>query len=329
MRRKSERYFRIGVSGSPYFVDEVCRATFSSVSWKLTSLNGTTRWKELCDRVVKQDLWYRIGGYFTRTGESNYENAVNLGVQVVIHWIGTDILALADYLPGRPDSLRVAKRFTHWTTVPRLVDELATLGIEASCVPLPIHKRLRLLSTPPPPLPDRFAVYTYIVDNRPELYGLEHILKLANDFPDIEINVVHSKGRCAKDPLPNLHFHGWVDNVEELYARCTVAVRMTQHDGLSGSIQEPLLMGRHAIWTYPFPGVRRADDYPALRRHIEQLHGLHQAGQLDLNWEGRYHIQEHLHPEKLAQDVRRRMKSLLEKHEKEANVELEIGEAHV
>ena len=113
-------------------------------------------------------------------------------------------------------------------------------------------------------------------------------------------------------------FEGAVDDIEAIYARCTVAVRMTRHDGLTGSIQEPLLLGRHAIWTYPFPGVRQAEDYPALRLHIEQLLELHESGRLDLNLEGRHHIQEHLHPETLAQDVRRRLTSLLEKHHTEA-----------
>jgi len=236
-----------------------------------------------------------------------------LGIPIVIHWIGTDVLNVTKYFDKNPGSIKVAQRFIHWATAPWLVDELRELGIEASFVPSPSKKRSMFLSQAPPKLPNRFTILTYIPDSKPEFYGWDRILRLAKDFPEIDIVVVRGEGKFIKDFPPNIKFLGWVDNMYDIYKNCTAVVRITKHDGYAGTILEPLILGRYAVWTYPFPGVHQAQDYSSLRSYIESLLKLHRKGLLKINTKGREFIQQNLNPELLSIQLQEKIIKILNK----------------
>lgn len=321
---------RIAVTGTPYFVREVGRIAFDASSWsapEMPSRRDASGWTRFFETLEGFDVWYRIGGLFARGWMEKYARAVRLGIPVVVHWTGSDVLALARFLRRHAGARDHARRFAHWATAPWLVDELAALGIEASFVPFPIHKRVRYVEQTPPPLPERFAVYTYVPDESPRLYGWGHVRRLARAFPEIDVHVARGEGRGLRRAPRNVHFWGWVEDLDELYARTTVAVRMTRHDGLTGTVQEPLLLERHAVWTYPFPGALRAKSYRELAAHVGRLLDLHRAGRLEPNRDGRRYVRDHLDPNALARDVRDRMRTIAAGRRPRAGVGPESGDA--
>jgi hypothetical protein len=89
--------------------------------------------------------------------------------------VGTDVLiALDEHALGRA-SKAVARRAVHWVDAPWLADELATMGITAEHVQLPVEG----LSQDAPPLPPRFTVLLYLpVDSFDrEVFDMETLLR--------------------------------------------------------------------------------------------------------------------------------------------------------
>lgn len=264
-------------------------------------------------KLTQVNLWYQIGGYAGRG--RIYRIANILGVPVVIHWVGSDVLSAANYFNENPQSLKAAKRLIHWAGAPWLADELKEFGIEASFMPLPLKSVGVFLSQDPPKLPSRFTVLSYLSDQRPRFYGWDYILQLSKDFPEINILIVGAKGEFAKNFPANIKFLGWVNDMYAIYANSTVLIRMTQHDGYGGTVQEALSLGRYAIWTYPFPGAFQARDYFFLRKHIEHLYNLHQKGLLPLNKEGREYMRQNMDTKMLAAHIQEGLIEVLKKRE--------------
>jgi glycosyltransferase involved in cell wall biosynthesis len=306
---------RLLLTGLEYFVHQLVESVFSSDECMVLAprLNQvSSRFRRLTvilEHLFRVDLWYQIGGYAGRG--RIYKLANMLGVPVVLHWVGSDVLAAQRYFDRHPEHLPSEVRLTHWAGAPWLVDELKRIGINARFVPLPLKTVGTFLSREPPPLPKNFKITTYLSDQRPTFYGWDHILRLAKDFPDIEIIVIGSTGSFVRHHPPNVRFLGWVSDTFPVFADCTVVVRMTEHDGYGGTVQEALSLGRYAIWTYPFPGASVAEDYSSLCRHVNHLYKLHKKGRLFINEAGRTYMLENMHPKYLAAKIAQGLRHLL------------------
>lgn len=299
------------MTGSTFFNKQTQEIALSSDHWHVNILDfhqirfNLLRLLIFLKSLLRSELWYQTGGITRWKIELLCWIAFALGVPHVVQWIGSDVVQARTYLEKRPQFLKMPSHIFHWAEAPWLVEELKQIGIKAEFVPRTSIKRKHYLSIEPPEFPRQFTVLTYIPERRPEFYGWENILKLAEDFPEITFNIVRATGRFTNKKLSNLNFLGWVDDMFETYKNSTVVVRMTKHDGYSGSIQEPLALGRYAIWTYPFPGAMEARDYPTLRSHVASLLNLHQKGLLMINEEGRQFIKQNLNPDILARNLER------------------------
>lgn len=297
------------MSGSPFFNRQTAEIALSSEYWCVTYWNSSQiPFKPLAvsafiKALLQNDLWYQCGGIYSWKTEIACRVALAFGVPTVIHWIGTDVTAFRTYVRKRPKLVNMLRQIFHWATAPWLVEELSQLGIESTLVPFTSQKRKAYLSMCPPELPRQFTILTSIPSERLDFYGWGNILKLAHDFPEITFNVLRATGEGTRNKPSNLNFLGWVEDTFGVYKNSTVAVRMTEHDGYSGSIQEPLALCRHAIWTYPFPGALLTKDYPTLHRHIAGLLQLHQKGLLKKNEEGRQFMMKNLNPDTLARNL--------------------------
>ena len=305
------------VTGFPYFVGQLIKTTLLPSNWRVKALDLNSihsrakRLLTIVTRLLQVDLWYQISGYAGRG--RIYRIANLLGVPVVIHWVGTDVLSATRYFNDNPQSLKVAKRLIHWAGAPWLVNELRELGIEASFIPLPLKSVGIALSQDPPKLPPRFTVLSYLSDRRPWFYGWDNILQLSKDFPEIDILIAGAEGRFVKGFPANIKFLGWIDDMYDTYTNSTVLIRMTQHDGYGGTVQEALALGRYAIWTYPFPDALQARDYSSLCKHIKRLYNLHQKGLLTFNEEGREYMRHNMEPKMLAARIQEGLIGVLNK----------------
>ncbi len=187
---------------------------------------------------------------------------------LVWHWIGSDVPRFAGWRGWkRRLANRLARRsvVAHLADSPELAAELKKLGIDAEvCRLLPASIEAEVL-----PLPEKFRVLSYWFDDRRTFYGGEIILGAARCLPDVEFIIAGAEGRGAPT-LPNVTYLGRLDQLEEIYARVSVFVRMPEHDSLSAMVLEALARGRYVICNKPFDECLYADSLDSLCAAIGQ-----------------------------------------------------------
>lgn len=315
-----KRQIRLLVTGAPYFVKQTCEIAFSSPPWKSVTPNlaPLRRWRlrflKFQLQKMHADGWYHIGGhtlpFLYKLKLFNQRSLIR--TPIIIRWIGSDILTMAKEFEQKPGLFAAARQLTHFAGAPWLVQELKAIGLEAAFVPSSSKKRALYLSLEPPPLPKQFAILAYVPDQGEELYGWQHLIRLARELPETEIKILSGTGKSLSEVPHNIHFLGWHEDVYDAYKKCSLVVRMTNHDGYSSSVQEALLLGRHVIWTYPFPGVVQAESYDALYQHVKRLLDLHANGQLKINNEGRDFMAKKMNPDHLVAQMQKMILEVVE-----------------
>lgn len=245
--------------GIPYFGKKL-EADLEALGWRARYLphpgRNPFRWLRVLWQVLRADVLYLVSSRIERGSPQEWMLRLRRR-PVVIHWVGTDVkLAREVHRRGRV-SVRIAEKAHHWCDAPWLVDELRTVGVSSEFVPLPIalHEGRTLA------MPDDFAVLMYCPKEPEyrEVFDLETMLRLPGEFPKVPFTLVASPEESLPGPLPpNLEALAWVDDMEPLYRKSSVYIRLTHHDGQSFMAAEALSRGRYVIWTHPMPGSRNA-----------------------------------------------------------------------
>ena len=219
-------------------------------------------------------------------------------------WVGSDVLWALRYTPATRfaraiQSLGVAQV----TVADHLADELAEIGIRAAT--LPIIAEFTTPTAPPPPLPDRPTVLAYLPgDDRREFYGGHIVDALIRRRPDVFFLIANDLNTDYSS-LPNVESVGLIDDMSSIYARTTVLVRPTAHDGMPRMMLEALSHGRHAVCSYPYPHCHRATDIESFADVLDDL-----LANPTLNEAGRQFVTDHFDRAQAAQ----KLLSLCEKY---------------
>lgn len=180
----------------------------------------------------------------------------------VVHWIGSDVLywqrglVATEAEPRARMSLALRRNVircaVHFAGAPWLANEVESLGIPVTFVPVPAL----LPEWNPPPLPDRPVFLSYVPEGRETFYGWPLLEQAAKALPSVRFLILKHKP-IANAPA-NMEFVGSLPFAEmsEIYARATGIIRLPEHDGMSMSVLEALAHGRHVIWNYPFGACR-------------------------------------------------------------------------
>jgi len=177
-------------------------------------------------------------------------------VPVVFHWLGSDVSSFLlsprwSRVAGPALNALIA---VHLADSPALVEELRTVGIYAR------HETVGVRSLDGigvPPLPPTPRVLTMLRPDRFAFYGGEEVLKMARAAPDVHWLVVAHDG-TGLPQLPNVTYLGQIEDMEAVYRRTTVLVRLTAHDGMAKMVLEALARGRHVVRSNPMPHCRLA-----------------------------------------------------------------------
>lgn len=212
----------------------------------------------------------------------------NSDSKVVYYWIGTDVLnALKDFRSksGPTAFFNESKNDIHYVDAPWLNHELAEMGIQATQIhfPAPILRSESVL-----PTPESFSVLTYIPDRRYRFYDGPTIYAAAKRLPHVTFNVVAGKGSWVTNPLPNLNFLGWRNDMESIYNQTALVVRLAHHDALGCMVQEGLGFSKHVIYSYAYPHCIHVDwNSPEnFILEVEKLEKLHREGKMLPNVDG-------------------------------------------
>ena len=307
-----ERRGRILILGLPFF-GKMLANDLAGLGWKADYLahpgKSATGWARVAKSAARADIVYLIGSRVDRS--SPQDRLLRLRRKpVVIHWVGTDVQIAIDEHRRHNVSLRVAERPTHWCDAPWLVDELRTMGIVSEYVPLPIP----IESAPSPPLPAEFRVLLYYpVDafDR-EVFDIETMMRLPLEFPQVNFTLIPSPANTLPQPLPdNLEALPWVEDMDALYRRISVIVRLTSHDGQSFMAAEALSRGRYVIWTHPMQGCIRAQTFDQVAKALGKLVEKHEAGTLKVNSSGRRAVLDRFGKGRPLAELDERLRALL------------------
>lgn len=231
-----------------------------------------------------------------------------LGRQIVMHWIGTDVLE-AMSVPGYKAiaKSKFIQDIHHWAVSPRLVSELKSIGIKADYMPIvPPDGNTDIM-----PLPERFSVLCYLPDERLEFYGASIIYRLAEEFSQITFSIVGTQGK-GNPQRQNIQYLAWVSDMKEVYRNATVIIRPIKHDGLPLMVLEALAHGRYVIWTYPMPGVFQATDYITIKQYLEEAYRRHMKKQLNI--EGRNYYEKQFDPSIVREKLMHGFRNIINKN---------------
>ena len=209
-----------------------------------------------------------------------------LGKRSVNHWIGTDTWRAI----SNPAEARLARLTNHFVDkqlaiAPHLATELASVGLQLEEVPIvPCFEGtdMRVAEA------GQARVLAYLPDERPNFYGADIIYKLAEEFTQVSFVVV--AGTAQVQPrLPNIEYVGYVQNMNEVYERSSILIRMTKHDGLPKMVLEALVRGYQVIYKHGFPYCHQASDLEEVASRLTQII----AGGCPVNHEGHRYVLEH------------------------------------
>ncbi len=300
--------------GPGYWVDALCSALRQHGAGRITP--SGVRVEDLAKSarsffVDRHDFLIRVGlrpGSRTMRGVAfdTFWAAVckrDKHAKLGYYWIGTDVLnALNDEKARRHNAFFAKSRNAlHIADAPWLSDELASIGIISSALPLPGMGNAVELS----PLPREFNVLSYIPDNRFRFYGGEVICQVARQMASVRFDIVGGQGTWLDTPVANVHFHGWVSDMAEYYRNASVVVRLANHDGLGATVVEGLLAGRHVFYNYAVPHCTLVpvNESHVLAERLAQAHVLHSQGKLHQNLVGRQYALREWSPQTFVQKL--------------------------
>jgi glycosyltransferase involved in cell wall biosynthesis len=192
------------------------------------------------------------------------------GKRVVSHWIGTDAMRYKG-------KLNLIKRLSIWVHQ-HLIDleladseiiqeELRAVGIETNLLRLLPQAILGEVTA----LPKEPTVLSYWFDERFDFYGGHIVLALAGAFPHVKFLIAQANGKGLRDIPSNVQFLGSVNNMPEIYRKCTCLIRMPCHDGLSAMVLEAMAHGRYVIYNHKVPFTSFAWDFDSARKGLEEI----------------------------------------------------------
>ncbi len=299
---------RIGLTGNPNACKVV--ADLLMASGVDSVILGTGTEKRLTRilglrRVIGCSLLHCIG-----YGHPEILLAGLLRKPVIRHWVGSDVLRIL-FLPHTlPWTVRwrwqLTKRFItkHVAITEQLCQELKQAGITATELPFapPGLEDVDLTG-----MPSEFTVLSYWHDTSHDFYKSTAILRLAQHFPNIKFLILRAEGMNLAAP-PNVEFLGRVQDMEDLWAKISVYVRLTEHDGLSHLVLEALARGKHVIWNSKFPFIHYASGFEEAVEILQELAKKPER----INRSGADWVKKEFHTEKVSQQIFSVYKEILE-----------------
>lgn len=260
-------------------------------------------------RIPKSDVVFSINGSILTSGV--FDRTLKSKVPLVMNWVGTDVLLAQEAKQKgtfRSDYLSYAH---HFCEVNWIREELSAIGIEAGIMNFASFEKqfdLRMPSS------KKLTILTYIPSVRSDFYGIEDFLKAARELPEIDFLIAGTEAKEYMPLPPNVKALGWVKNMDEVYNKAHVTVRIPEHDGLSTFILESLARGKQVIYKYAFDhcvAVQKAD----LVQKLKEFQLEFESGNWKLNEAGADFIRSEFNREKILKELTAKLYEIANKKE--------------
>ena len=287
--------------GLPYFANKISKnltaADNKNIYLFIDASAGLWQKISYVWHILSAKVLYQIGGSHICGGTLRL--AMLLNKQIVMHWVGTDVLlAQKAYQAGAVDA-NLIRRTKHLCEVDWIQKELLETGIQAEIAQIACFEDKISAARP---LPEKFSILSYVGKGREKFYGIYQLIELAQSFPDIPIRIAGISE--YSEPLPpNIRLLGWVKDMATEYHDCVLYLRLPEHDGLAFSVLEALSYGRYAGYAYAFPGTNKVANTDELHFLVKDLLERHRMGLLDVNIDGYKFIVENYMRKKVMQTL--------------------------
>jgi hypothetical protein len=265
---------------------------------------------------VKTTIWERLYFYYHMLTADvllvNYVDtyymksvdfALKLNKKVVLLWTGTDVMHAIPRIKDGLFNKDYLYKTTHRSVATWLSEELKEVDIDAKYLTDFIYDdKNRNIS-----VPTEFSVLIYIAQNREKFYGIETVIKLALNFPEIKFKIA---GISEYEGIPNnIDLLGWVDFDKEI-ENCVVYIRYMEHDGEAHSVLESLCYGKVVFYNYDYPFVNYVSSYDELENGLYKVYKDYIDNKIEPNYEAIEYIKSKYNIEKVAQSYKELFKSL-------------------
>jgi hypothetical protein len=287
--------------GLPYFVRKL-QKELSEYDKNNTYVFLNTQYNKLDKlkflfHLINTDIIYIHGGLICCS--ELIDIALKLNKRIIMNWAGSDVLWAKKIQMNGNRNFDYINKIKHFAETIWIKNELKELGINVvSLLPITFCEIKEEVYT----FPKKFVVLTYISQERPYFYGIDTILKLARDFPDIDFRIAGIDSFDKEIPK-NIKFLGWVGNMKEEYKKCVVYIRMPKHDGLGATVIEALSYGRIVFRNYKFPYVNYFKDYDDLKKQLKKFIEDFNKGKLTINYEAINYVKKKFNKEKILSNI--------------------------
>lgn len=231
--------------------------------------------------VPKADIVFSINGSMSRS--KVFDTALKNKAHLIMNWVGTDVLKSTEAVKSGNFIEEYRTRAHHFCEVDWIQQELLEIGVKAEIVNFAaFDQRFEVVENPQ----DKLIVLTYMPKNRQDFYGASSILKLAENNPDVQFIIAGSDKEDYTNLPANVDPVGWVTDMEPLFNKAHVAIRFTEHDGLSNFILESLARGKQVIYNNKYTHCKYAIDDAALQTQLAKLKASFVNGEELVNFEG-------------------------------------------
>lgn len=224
--------------------------------------------------------------------------AVILRKRIVFHWVGSDVTQAVEDIRVKKSKKKFITRPIHLAVAQWLIEELETIGINATFQPLMTVEQ----NIPVIPFPDNFGVLIYIPESNPEYYGFSRLIAIARELPECRFYVAGMDSKRHEAPS-NIIFLGWVQDMTTAFAKACITLRIPLHDGFAFFVLESLLYGRYVLHSQPFHLTSHVKNDKDIISGIRQYMDLFQKGELQKNIEGIDYVKNHFTREKVLKPI--------------------------
>ena len=215
--------------------------------------------------LLNADKVVSINGVSLKSGSLDW--VIKKKKNLILQWQGSDVSTAIENAKGRALNRKYIDYAKNYTDAEWLKNELKELNISADI----LHFKHLVVPTNNSPFKTNDVV-SYLADGKEKFYGIDAIINLANDFPQIRFHLIGTKGEGMEVP-ENVIFYGWVsvEKVKALMNEHPIFMRLPGHDGYSLSVLEAIANGNYVIWNYPHPHVLYLSNKNELKTKFSEL----------------------------------------------------------
>ena len=263
----------ITIIGHLFFADKLAKI-LEEKGYIVTTHYHNDIWKKQSFKyyniIKKSDVIY----FFCANGLEKYFRAFVLRFifkkKLIVHFVGSDALKFLNYNIYKRLRWTLALKISHevFGISPNIVDELSPY-IRIKYLPMSIENYNFLFR----PFPKQFTVLVYLPPNNPNFYGLPIIKKLIKNNLKIKFIILGKDyGNISNFNNVEIIEIDKNNNMNKLYERSSVLIRLTKHDGAGQMVMEALARGRHVIWTSKSPYCQHVDrTLDSVQKELELL----------------------------------------------------------